>query len=64
MERAPTLVENRKSKIENQSDFLWRSLMLMPYDYSREALFDPVTELPNRRCFEEELARLFLPVRP
>jgi GGDEF domain-containing protein len=20
------------------------------------ALFDPVTELPNRRCFEEELA--------
>src|SRR5208282_1010582 len=25
-------------------------------EINRMALFDPVTELPNRRCFEEELA--------
>jgi diguanylate cyclase (GGDEF)-like protein len=33
-------------------------------EINRMALFDPVTELPNRRCFEEELAQALHPDRP
>jgi diguanylate cyclase (GGDEF)-like protein len=33
-------------------------------EINRMALFDPVTELPNRRCFEEELAQALHPGRP
>ena len=33
-------------------------------EIDRMARFDPVTELPNRRCFEEELAQALHPNRP
>jgi diguanylate cyclase (GGDEF)-like protein len=33
-------------------------------EINRMALFDPVTGLPNRRCFEEELAQVLHPDRP
>jgi len=43
----------RRDFLKNEVDALWRALMLTPFDYSREALFDPLTrELMKKISFE------------